>query len=148
MSNYTVLIDGASRNQGANKPRRAACAVVIFENKTEIVRFSRGLGDRSNNEAEYEALVSALLICTMSDIATPVIYSDSSVVVNHVKRKWDIKSPELLPYWMTVNEIAASYGFHIKEVPRKKVALADQLCNIFLDRLEEEEKRIINSLKS
>jgi hypothetical protein len=85
------------------------------------------------------------LICVNSDVAAPVIYSDSSVVVNHVNRKWQIKSPVLLPYYMTVNEIAQSYGFVLKEVPRNKVRLADQLCNMFLDQLEEEERRIMGS---
>jgi ribonuclease HI len=145
MGNVTVLIDGASRNQGANTTKRAACAVVIFENRKEVQHFVRGLGDRTNNEAEYEALITALLICVNPDVAAPFIYSDSSVVVNHVNRKWQIKSPVLLPYYMTVNEIAQSYGFVLKEVPRNKVRLADQLCNMFLDQLEEEERRIMGS---
>ncbi len=138
-----VFIDGAARNQGGPGPRRAAAAVVIFKNNKEIVRFVRGLGDRSNNEAEYEALIAALLICTMSDFEAPIIYSDSAVVVNHTNGKWQCKKKELLPYYLTVKEIRANYHFQIVQVPRAKVFLPDELCNLFLDEQDKEEQKLL-----
>ena len=116
----TVFIDGASRNHGMPGRSRAACAVVIFQDREEVVRFVRGLGDRTNEEAEYEALIDALLICSMSDMRQPVIYSDSSVVVGLTKNKMVCRDRKLLPYYMTVKELSMTIGFHIKQVPRTK----------------------------
>lgn len=114
----------------------------MFKSNKEIVRFARGLGDRSNNEAEYEALISALLILAMQDLPSPTIYSDSAVVVNHTNRRWACRSTVLLPYYMTVQEIRSEYQFQLIQVPRSKVSLADSLCNNFLDAQEIEERAL------
>lgn len=132
------FIDGAARNQGSNKPNVSACACVIYKNKKEVVRFARPLGSRTNNEAEYQALIDCLLICSMSDFYRPIIYSDSALVVNHTKGIWKCRSEELLSYYLTVAEIQSEYLFDIIQVPRKKVWLPDQLCNMALDKFEEQ----------
>jgi ribonuclease HI len=144
VSSYiTVFIDGACRNNGSkDQPSDAAAAVVIYRNRKEIARFVRGVGRVTNNIAEYEALISALLICSMMDFPRPVIYSDSLLVVNHTKGIWQCKSADLLPFYMTVKEIQAEFVFDIVHVPRKRVFIPDHLCNIFLDELEEKRKAL------
>ena len=82
-----VFIDGASRGQGRASTGEASCAAVIFDKKKPTAQYARGLGKRTNNEAEYEALLTALLMCSMSDLRDPIIYSDSAVVVNQVNGK-------------------------------------------------------------
>lgn len=132
-----VFVDGASRGQGKRALGDASCAVVIFEKKKPIAQYARGLGNRTNNEAEYEALITALLMCTMSGYQDPIIYSDSAVVVNQVNEKWECKHERLLPLWMSVREIQDEYRFRLIQVDRTRVALADSLANKFLDNLEE-----------
>lgn len=132
-----VFIDGASRGQGvASSKGEAACAVVIFDRQKPVAQYARGLGQRTNNEAEYEALITALIMCSMSDYRDPIIYSDSSVVVNQVTGKWVCRSPRLLPLWMSVNNIQKEYRFRLHQVKRDRVAVADGLGNTFLDNLE------------
>lgn len=139
----TCFIDGASRNQGTSLPRRAAAAFVIIKNqKQELARFARGLGDRSNNEAEYEALIMALTTLAMLDLPTPTIYSDSTVVVNHTNGKWNCRSKSLLPFFLTVQQLKSVYSFNIIHVPRSRVYIPDELCNMFLDEQEAEELRL------
>lgn len=133
-----VFIDGACRNNGiTDKANSAACAVIIFKNRQEVVRFARGLGNRSNNAAEYEALIAALLICSMSEFKDPKIYSDSAVVVNQVNGRWECRAEELFPLWMTVKIIQEEYAFQLIQVPRNYVKHADALCDNFLDDLEK-----------
>jgi ribonuclease HI len=132
------FIDGAARNQGSAKLTDAACACVIFKNRKEIARYARPLGARTNNAAEYEALITCLLMCSMSDFNRPIIFSDSAVVVNHTKGIWKCRSEELLPYYLAVQAIKNEYVFDIVQVPRDKVWLPDKLCNIALDDLEKE----------
>lgn len=142
-----VYCDGASRGQGQGGMGEAACAVVIYKNHREVVRFARGLGKRTNNEAEYEAVIAALLMCSSDpDYKDPIIYSDSAVVVNHVIGKWECKNDALLPLLMTVKEIQSEYRFRIQQVPRKEVHEADSLAKQFLDQLDARKAEIAKEL--
>lgn len=134
--NIEVFCDGASRGQGQKKFGEASCAAVVYKNKKKVAQFARGLGARTNNEAEYEAVITSLLICTMSDFVDPIIYTDSAVVANHVNQKWVCKNPALLPLLMTIEEIKSEYRFRLIQVPRSAVAEADHLANQFLNQLD------------
>lgn len=147
-----IFIDGASRGTGTgSKPSvgEAACAVVIYKNRKLIAEFARPLGTRTNNQAEYEALVTALLICSMSaEIADPIIYCDSAVVVNQVEGKWECKQKNLIPLLMSVNIIKENYRFRLIQVPRDHVHVADTLVNRCLDQLAEYRAKIETQKKA
>ena len=139
--NIEVFCDGASRGQGQKKMGEASCAAVVYKNRKKVAQFARGLGKRTNNEAEYEAVIAGLLICSMSDFLDPIIYTDSSVVANQVNGIWRCKSDVLLPLLMTVEEIKAEYNFRILQVPRAFVWEPDSLANQFLDQLEDKREQ-------
>lgn len=134
--NVEVFCDGASRGQGQKKMGEAACAAVVYKNRKKVAQFARGLGARTNNEAEYEAVIAGLLICSMSDFVDPIIYTDSAVVANQVNGKWRCKNDALIPLLMTVEDIRAEYNFRVLQVPRNFVWEPDSLANQFLDQLE------------
>lgn len=138
VSYIQCFIDGAARGQGTAAPTSAACACVVYKNKKELVRFARPLGSKTNNEAEYEALIQCLLICIGYDFPRPIIYSDSALVVNQTKGTWGLRTESLLPYFLTVQEIQSEYQFDIIQVPRAKVWLPDELCNLAIDNLEKQ----------
>lgn len=135
-----VFVDGAARGQGSGaKPSvgEAACAVIVYKNRKKIAEYARPLGMRTNNEAEYEALIAGLLICSMStEILDPIIYSDSSVVVNQVGGIWECRNKNLIPLLMSVNIIKDAYRFKLEQVPRRLVYEADTLVNTCLDELQ------------
>ena len=138
--NIEVFCDGASRGQGQKRFGEASCAAVVYKNKKKITQFARGLGRRTNNEAEYEAVIAGLLICSLSDLIDPIIYTDSAVVANQINGKWKCKSFSLMPLLMTVNEIKSEYKFRVVQVPRSFVWEPDLLANEFLNQLEEKKK--------
>lgn len=135
--NIEVFCDGASRGQGQKKVGEASCAVVVYKNRRKVAQFARGLGQRTNNEAEYEAVIAALLMCSMSDFKDPIIYTDSAVIANHISGKWKCKNAALLPLLMTIEDIKEEYQFRVLQVPRTFVWEADMLANEFLDQLKE-----------
>src|SRR5690348_6047641 len=109
---WECVIDGASRGQGQRKLGEGACAVVIYKNKKEYAKYARPLGKCTNNQAEYEALITCLLICSMDpSIVDPVIYSDSAVVVNQVNGKWACRHETLLPLLLAVQIIQEEFRF-------------------------------------
>lgn len=138
-----VFCDGASRGQGQKKTGEAACSVVVYKNRKKIAQFSRGLGPRSNNEAEYEAVIAGLLICAMADLIDPIIYTDSAVVANQINGKWECKNKSLIPLLMTIEDIKSDYNFRVVQVPRAFVWEPDALANSFLDDLEIRRQNMI-----
>jgi ribonuclease HI len=139
--NFEVFCDGASRGQGQKKVGEAACSVVVYKNRKKIAQFSRGLGPRGNNEAEYEAVIAGLLISAMADLVDPIIYTDSAVVANQISGKWECKNKLLIPLLMTIEDIRSEYNFRILQVPRSFVWEPDALANAFLDELEIRNKQ-------
>jgi len=135
-----VFCDGASRGQGQRKTGEASCAAVVYKNRKKVAQFARGLGLRTNNEAEFEAVISALLICSMSDFHDPIIYTDSAVVANQINGKWKCRNNALLPLLMTVQDIKEEFNFKIVQVERNFVWEPDELCNTFLDKLEDKKR--------
>ncbi len=140
--NIEVFCDGASRGQGQKKFGEASCGVVVYKNRKKIAQFARGLGPRTNNEAEYEAVIAGLLICSMADLVDPIIYTDSAVVANQVSGRWRCKNAALMPLLMTVEEIKAEFNFRVVQVPRAFVWEPDALANEFLDQLQDRKKSI------
>jgi len=140
--NIEVFCDGASRGQGQKKFGEAACSAVVYRNRKKIAQFARGLGPRTNNEAEYEAVIAGLLICSMADLADPIIYTDSAVVANQVNGKWKCKNPTLIPLLMTIEEIKDEFNFRVVQVKRSFVWEPDALANAFLNELELRKEHI------
>ena len=134
--NIEVFCDGASRGQGQKKFGEAACATVVYKNRKKIAQFARGLGPRTNNEAEYEAVIAGLLICSMGDLIDPIIYTDSAVVANQINGKWKCKNESLMPLLMTIEEIRSEFNFRVVQVNRSFVWEPDALANSFLDQLK------------
>lgn len=134
--NIEVFCDGASRGQGQKKFGEAACGVVVYKNRKKIAQFARGLGPRTNNEAEYEAVIAGLLICSMGDLYDPIIYTDSAVVANQVNGKWRCKNDALMPLLMTIEEIRSEFNFRVVQVNRSFVWEPDALANTFLNELQ------------
>jgi len=133
--NVEVFCDGASRGQGQKKFGEASCAAVVYKNRKKVAQFARGLGPRTNNEAEYEAVITGLLICSMGDLIDPILYTDSAVVANQISGRWKCKNKSLLPLLMTIEEIRSEFNFRIVQVKRNYVWEADSLANQFLDNL-------------
>lgn len=138
--NIEVFCDGASRGQGQKKFGEAACSAVVYKNRKKIAQFARGLGPRTNNEAEYEAVIAGLLICSMSDLIDPIIYTDSAVVANQINGRWQCRNSALIPLLMTIEDIRSEYNFRVLQVPRAFVWEPDALANTFLNELEIRKK--------
>jgi ribonuclease HI len=135
--NIEVFCDGASRGQGQKSVLEASCAAVVYKNRKKVAQFARGLGSRTNNEAEYEAVIAGLLICSMSDFKDPIIYTDSAVIANQINGKWRCKNESLVPLLMTIEDIREEYPFRVVQVDRSFVWEPDFLANQFLDQLQK-----------
>jgi len=134
---YECYVDGASRGQGSDgqKTGHGAIAVLIYKNRKLIGQYARALGRRTNSEAEYEAVLLALIMCWSADLRNPIIYTDSEMVAKQISGKWVCNNERLIPLLHSVREIEEDFRFKVQHVPRKYVREADTLVNQFLDKV-------------
>ncbi|MCX8151255.1 MAG: ribonuclease HI family protein [Candidatus Bathyarchaeota archaeon] len=129
-----VYSDGGARG---NPGPAAAAFLVLTENGQILKSESRFLGNRTNNQAEYEALVAALETAVNLGSDELYCYLDSELVAKHLSGEYHVKNVELHKLWNKIQSLRS----HFKEVrfvnvPRTNsyIQKADALVNETLDR--------------
>jgi len=126
--------DGGARGN----PGPAAIAFVVLSDKGQVLMSnSRFIGSRTNNQAEYEALIAALEAAFSLHADEIVCHLDSELVVKHLTGEYAVKNSALKKLWNKVQEL----NRHFKKVsfisvPRtnRQIQKADALVNEALDR--------------
>ena len=97
--------------------------------------FHRFIGVRTNNEAEYQALIDGLKAAAEWKPDRLEIYLDSKLVVEQVNGSYRVKKPELQPLYQQVKELLGGFSDapEIKHVERESNKGADKLANMALD---------------
>jgi len=133
--------DGASRG---NPGEAGAGACLVDERGGLIWERIKYLGERTNNEAEYEALIMLLEEMLRRGIRETFVFGDSKLVINQVLGLWKIKEPRLKPLAARARELVSAVGARPRWVPRTENVLADKLSNRAIDEPEQaqaEEKK-------
>ncbi len=126
----TVYFDGACRGN----PGPAAAAYVVEDEDGVVTEDARELGETTNNEAEYAALLAAVTEARELGYTEVEAVGDSQLVVEQVKGNWRCKADNLRPLLHQVNDVVESFdGFRIRHVPREVNERADELANEVLD---------------
>ena len=97
--------------------------------------FHRFIGIRTNNEAEYQALIDGLKAVAEWNPDRLEIYLDSKLVVEQVNGAYRVKKPELQPLYNEVKHLLGGFPDtpEIKHVERENNKGADKLANMALD---------------
>ena len=122
--------DGASRG---NPGTAGAGALLVNENGEVIWETARFLGTKTNNEAEYTALLLLLKAAKERDIKTLNIYGDSKLVVSQVSKQWKINLPHLRALAQEAWGLMEGMSVTLEWIPREKNKLADALSNQGID---------------
>jgi len=126
---YIVHTDGAARGN----PGPAAIGVVIEAGRT-VYEASRALGVRTNNEAEYLALITALEYLKEARPKEAEFRLDSELVVKQLSGEYKVKEPRLQAlHGQVVMLLNAVPKYKIRHVRRVENARADELANEALD---------------
>ncbi|XP_074265133.1 uncharacterized protein LOC141587557 [Silene latifolia] len=85
----------------------------------------------TNNEAEYEALILGMQMATGLKVRNLRVYSDSSLVVNHVNNEYVARDPKMIAYLKIATERKSKFRtFKITQVPREQNVEADALATL------------------
>ncbi|MDD3531632.1 MAG: reverse transcriptase-like protein [Candidatus Pacebacteria bacterium] len=134
---FTIHADGGARGN----PGPAGAGAVVRDHLGNIVAsVSEYLGIRTNNYAEYEAVILALEKVhelAKGDLANTsvMVKMDSELVVKQMTGVYKIKHPDMQAQAARLKELAAPLGLiSFAHVPRAQNSDADALANEAMDR--------------
>jgi len=134
MKNKKIFIytDGGARGN----PGPAGIGAVLYNEDQEVLaEISKYLGQATNNQAEYKALIFGLKKALELEAQEVSCYLDSELVVRQLNREYKVKNKDLAPLFLEVHNI--SLGFKkitFTHIPREKNKQADKLANEAMDR--------------
>jgi ribonuclease HI len=133
---WYVYIDGASRNN----PGPSAAGFYILKDGVPHYQDGYFLGVRTNNQAEYIALLVGLF--TVQQWAQQHdrihLFSDSQLLVRQILGVYKVKNELLRPLFNCAKLLVQKISATIAHVPREENSHADRMANLGLD-----EKKII-----
>jgi len=133
-----LFIDGASRGN----PGRAAAGICVMNGEgKKISEMSRYLGHRTNNEAEYWALILGVKEARRLGGDILQIFTDSELVERQIKGIYRVKDLNLKILHKTVMEDLKTFSsFEIESIPREENKEADRLANQAIQKRIAKEK--------
>ncbi len=132
-----VYSDGASRG---NPGISAIAFMILTEDGRLLKRYSRYVGIRTNNQAEYEALISALESASNLTDQEVTCCMDSELVVKQLNGEYRVRNPTLKTLWLKVQELKQKFQrITFKSVPRTDIRIkqVDRLANQALNRVRK-----------
>ena len=138
MSKIKVFTDGASRGN----PGHSGIGITVYdENDFIIETYKEYIGEGTNNQAEYKALIKSLGIIKKmiaegeKEFDEIEFYSDSELMVNQINFDFRIKEPDLglLNNKFHVMIKKLDKPFKIFYIERAKNKNSDRLANVAID---------------
>ena len=132
MPKVVIYTDGGARNN----PGPAGVGVVIKDG-TKKIELKKYIGERTNNFAEYEAVVLALTEAKKRGLAGREIEvrMDSELIQRQLTNEYQVKEETLWPQYMKVHNLLVANLEHIRfvHIPREENKEADRLVNEAID---------------
>lgn len=133
MEKIIIYTDGGSRGN----PGPAGIGVVITDGKEKIIKkYSNFLGVKTNNEAEYEAVIFGLkkikaLLGKKKIKNTEIEFQlDSQLITRQLNGQYKIEEEKLFPLFIKIWNLKMGFGpVSFTEIPREQNKEADRLAN-------------------
>lgn len=133
MEEIVMYTDGGSRGN----PGPAAVGIYI---ETLGKKIGECIGTKTNNDAEYEALILGLQKVKHflgKDKAKKIslqCFLDSELVVKQLNHEYKLKEPRIQQYFLEIWNLMLDFGkISFVHVPREKNKVADAMVNQALD---------------
>ncbi|MBN1916054.1 ribonuclease HI family protein [Candidatus Dojkabacteria bacterium] len=127
-----IYSDGGAR--GNPGPASAAAFVFNAENN-DLLKFDADyLGNSTNNQAEYEALILGLKIAERLAGENIECFLDSELIVKQLNGEYRVKDDKMKILKKKVDAVSGSFkSIRFIHIPREKNKFADSLVNLILD---------------
>ena len=127
MTHLIANTDGACRGN----PGASAIGVILRTPSGQVVKsVSRAVGNMTNNQAEYHAVISALEEALQMGATDLALNADSELVVKQLNGQYQVKSPSLAPLYIKVKNLETKFkSVKYRYIPRERNRDADSLAN-------------------
>jgi ribonuclease HI len=126
-----VHCDGAARG---NPGPAGAGAIVTADDGAVLAEVAEGLGETTNNVAEYTAAIRGLEEAQRLGARTVDLRSDSQLLINQLTGRYRVKTAHLVPLHRRVRELVRAFDtVTFAHVPRERNVEADRLANAGVD---------------
>ena len=144
-STWTLYVDGASRNN----PGPSGAGISIEKDGVMFIREGYFLGIKTNNQAEYLALLLGLFVLEEHIKAHDVVHvvSDSQLLVRQLIGVYKVRQPHLQPLHALCKEKMYKLKATIMHVLRENNTQADEMANHGVDSKIFPPKNYIARLK-
>jgi len=134
MKKFIIYTDGGARGN----PGPAGIGVVIYNEKRQVVaEVKEYLGETTNNQAEYRAVIAALHKSKALGGEELEFNLDSELVVKQLNREYKVKNKELAPLFLSIHNLSVDFKkISYRHIPREENKEADRLANEAMDRGE------------
>ena len=133
MKKIIIHIDGGSRGN----PGPAAIGFLFSNEKGQLIKsYSEAIGEATNNEAEYQAAITALKkfkalfskkLASSTDIE---LKSDSELLVKQMQGEYKILEPKIQELFLELWNLKIDFkAVKFKLIPRERNKEADRLVN-------------------
>lgn len=130
---FLLRTDGASRGN----PGPGAIGVVLEDEDGNVLEeVGARIGTATNNQAEYQALLTGLETALDRGVSRVRILSDSELLVRQLRQEYKVKNEHLKELYLQARSLFQRFErVEVKHVPREQNARADELANQALDGL-------------
>lgn len=128
-----IYTDGGARNN----PGPAAIGIIIKNESGKTLKKNyKYLGIKTNNQAEYWAIIEAFNIIKNISADQIDFYLDSKLVAEQLNRQYKVKNSELAPLFVKIWNFTLKYKkITFNYIPREQNKEADKLVNKCLDNI-------------
>jgi ribonuclease HI len=142
---WRLYVDGASRNN----PGPSGAGVYLLKNNTVIEKQGYFLGIKTNNEAEYLALILGMLLVRQFARPTDEIFviSDSQLLIRQLQGTYRVRTETLKKLHMVAHGLVVSANAGTMHVLRAENSEADKLANLGIDTQREIPAEFLLTLK-
>ncbi len=129
---WKLYVDGASRNN----PGLSGAGVYLVKDDTEVVKQGFFLGKKTNNQAEYIALLLGVYFAQrhMKKGDTILIHADSELLIKQMRGEYRVNNHELKQLHDCIKERLAHLDYNLRHVMREHNTVADKLANLGIDK--------------
>ena len=125
---YLLFTDGACEFDKDYKPINAGIGGVIKLKDKTLFSFSENVGIKTNNEAEYLALIRGINLCIKNNICNISIFADSELVVKQINGDYKVKNERMAVWHKKTHDLLSKFNYwDINHVLREKNTEADNL---------------------
>lgn len=131
MSDFiSIFIDGAARGN----PGPSGIGIAVYDDSgIPLLEISDFIGNCTNNQAEYQALIRALKEASNFNSPEVKIFSDSELLVKQMRGEYRVKDEKLRELFSQARKLVFGKKVSFFNVKREENKRADQLANMGID---------------